>query len=79
MLYEGQQQQQKEAAAKQYTLEEEKLQAQKNLRNIFMTALGVAIIITILLYNRYRLKQGTALALEAKNKLSLNKNYMLKN
>jgi signal transduction histidine kinase len=69
MLYGEQQQKQKEAAAKQYAIEEQKLQAQKDLRNIFVTALAVAIIIALLLYNRYRLKQRVAFALETKNKI----------
>jgi len=69
MLYENEQQKQKEAAVQQHAIEEQALQTQKNLRNIFIIVLGVAIIIVLLLYNRYRLKQKTALALEAKNKI----------
>ncbi len=50
-------------------LAEEKLTQQKNLRNLAIAGLVFLLIIVALLFNRFRLKQKTTKALEAKNKI----------
>ncbi len=68
-IYEKQQAEQEKAIDRERKEEAHKLKTQKELRNIFIGVLIASLIIALILYNRYRLKQRVAFELEEKNKI----------